>query len=140
TGIEIEDDGVLLETNQGPMHAKVVVAADGAKSLVRRHIGLEGPSRICRAIEVLTPEDPETTPEFRDHSIIIDFSNVPDGLQGYVWDFPSMVERQPRMNRGVFDSRVLPERRMADLKDLFQRYLAAKGRKMEDYKLLGNPG
>src|SRR5205823_1184117 len=107
TGLTMDGDHVLVQTDQGPLSARAVVAADGAKSTVRRHVGVTGPSRVCRAIEVLTPEDPETDPDFRDHRIVVDFSDVPRGLQGYVWDFPSMVKGEPRMNRGVFDSRVM---------------------------------
>lgn len=140
SGVQVDADGVTLATSEGPLRAKAVVAADGAKSVVRRHIGLEGPSRICRAIEVLTPEDPETTPEFREHRAVFDFSDVPDGLQGYAWDFPSAVDGQPFMNRGVFDSRVLPERPMADLKGMFEKYLSKRNRNLSDYDLMGNPG
>lgn len=138
--VRVEEDGVLLQTSTGPLRARAVVAADGAKSTVRRHIGLEGPSRICRAMEVLTPEDPAATTEFREHMALFDFSPVTDGLQGYYWDFPSSVDGEPFMNRGVFDSRVLPERPNADLKGIFKSFMDRRQRKLEEYKLMGNPG
>jgi len=139
-GLRREGNSMVLETDSGDLRAKVVVAADGAKSTVRRHIGLEGPSRVCRAIEILTPENPETTPEFLEHRVVFDFTAVPNGLQGYYWDFPSSVDGEPYMNRGVFDSRVLSERPNADLKEVFQNHLSERGLHLDGYKLMGNPG
>jgi menaquinone-9 beta-reductase len=140
TGLEVDEDGALLTTNQGQIRTKAVVAADGAKSAVRRHANLEGPSRVARAIEVLTPENPETTPEFRDHIALFDFTDIKRGLQGYAWDFPSSVGGQPFMNRGVYDSRVLPEQSKADLKAIFRDYLSERHLDLDSYELMGNPG
>jgi geranylgeranyl reductase family protein len=140
TGLEVDEDGVLLTTSRGQIRTKVVVAADGAKSAVRRHSGLEGPSRVARAIEVLTPENPETTPEFRDHIAVFDFTGIKRGLQGYAWDFPSSLRGEPFMNRGVYDSRVLPERSKADLKAIFRDYLSERHLDLDTYELMGNPG
>jgi menaquinone-9 beta-reductase len=140
TGMSVEGDCVLLETTQGPIRARAVVAADGAKSTVRRFAGLDGPSRVARLIEILTPEDPVTTPEFAHHRVVFDFTAMKQGLQGYVWDFPSAVDGEPFMNRGVFDSRVLPDQPRADLKEIFAEYLGKRGISLDDYELMGNPG
>lgn len=139
-GMSVEGDCVLLETTGGPVRARAVVAADGAKSTVRRFAGLDGPSRVARLIEILTPEDPVTAPEFVNHRVVFDFTAMKQGLQGYVWDFPSAVDGEPFMNRGVFDSRVLPNLPMADLKAIFADYLGARNISLTDYELMGNPG
>jgi flavin-dependent dehydrogenase len=60
-------------------------------------------------------------------------------LQGYYWDFPSYVEGQPVMNRGVFDSRVRPERPKADLKQTLSDELADRDLDLSDYKLKCHP-
>ena len=140
TGMRAEGECVLLDTTQGQIHARAVVAADGAKSTVRRFAGLDGPSRVARLIEILTPEDPTTSPEFVNHRVVFDFTPMKQGLQGYVWDFPSAVDGEPYMNRGVFDSRVLPDQPMADLKGIFTGYLAERSISLGDYELMGNPG
>jgi flavin-dependent dehydrogenase len=140
TGMSVEGDCVLLDTTQVPIRARAVVAADGAKSTVRRFAGLDGPSRVARLIEILTPEDPTTSPEFVHHRVVFDFTATKHGLQGYVWDFPSAVDGEPFMNRGVFDSRVLPDQPMADLKGIFADYLRERGLSLSDYELMGNPG
>ena len=140
TGMNVGGDCVLLDTTQGPLRARAVVAADGAKSTVRRFAGLDGPSRVARLVEILTPEDPTTSPEFVNHRVVFDFTATKHGLQGYVWDFPSAVDGEPYMNRGVFDSRVLPDQPMADLKGIFADYLSKRGISLADYELMGNPG
>jgi flavin-dependent dehydrogenase len=139
-GLHVESDCVLLDTTQGQIRARAVVAADGAKSTVRRFAGLDGPSRVARLIEILTPEDPTTSPEFVHHRVVFDFTPMKQDLQGYVWDFPSAVDGEPYMNRGVFDSRVLPDQPMADLKAIFAGYLSARDISLSDFELMGNPG
>ena len=41
-GLERRDDGVVVKTDGEPVHARVVVGADGLNSLVRREAGLRG--------------------------------------------------------------------------------------------------
>ncbi|MFQ5343228.1 MAG: hypothetical protein ACE5F6_16945, partial [Anaerolineae bacterium] len=128
-----------VETTQGKLQARAVVAADGANSTVRQRMGLnQSPNRISRLIEVLTPEDPNNTPEFVDHTAVFDFDCVPDGVQGYVWDFPSLINGQAHMNRGVFDSRVHPHLH-GDLRQALQQALRARRRSLADYELKGHP-
>ncbi|MFQ5594367.1 MAG: NAD(P)/FAD-dependent oxidoreductase [Anaerolineae bacterium] len=128
-----------IDTNQGRLTARAVVAADGANSTVRQKIGLnQSPNRVSRLLEILTPEDPHATPEFVDHTAVFDFDCVPDGVQGYVWDFPSLIDGQAHMNRGVFDSRVHPNLR-GDLRRALREALRARRRSLEDYELKGHP-
>lgn len=128
-----------VETNQGTLRARAIVAADGANSTVRQKLDLnQPPNRISRLIEILTPEDPETTPEFVDHMAVFDFDCVPEGVQGYVWDFPSFIGGEAHMNRGIFDSRVHAELR-GDLRAAFAQALQVRGRNLTEYQLQGHP-
>ena len=132
-------DGVELETSHGSLRARVVVAADGANSTVRRRLGLNSrPAPIARLIEVLTPENPVVTPEFVDHVAVFDFTCVPEGVQGYVWDFPSLIRGRAHMNRGVFDSRMYPQRR-GDLRQVLATALRQRGRDLAEAQLMGHP-
>jgi flavin-dependent dehydrogenase len=85
------DTYVEVTTDRAVYHAKVLVAADGSRSFVRRKLKWDDESRVARLVEVLTPEDPARLPEFRDAVAVFDFTPMDDHLQGYYWDFPSYV-------------------------------------------------
>lgn len=134
------DDYIEVITDQATFHAKTVVAADGSKSFVRRTLKWEGPSHVARLVEVLTPENAATTPEFQERTAVFEFDQTTTfGLQGYYWDFPSYVGKKPFMNRGLFDSRAQPQRPKADLKATLTSAMAERDRDLEDYKLKGHP-
>lgn len=137
--IETHDDYVEVTTDKAVFHAKVVVAADGSRSTVRQKLKWDDDSRVARLLEILTPEDARKQVEFRDGVAIFDFSRMTDGLQGYYWDFPSLVNGKPYMNRGLFDSRSRPERPKADLVQELRDALAKRERNLDDYKLKGHP-
>lgn len=136
--IEVKDDHVEAVTSTGVIHARSVVAADGSKSLVRRKLKWDDESRVARLLEILTPED-GTSGEFRTGTAVFEFGRIVDGLQGYYWDFPSLVDGKAMMNRGVFDSRIRPERPKADLVKNLRGALAERDQDLDDYKLKGHP-
>lgn len=133
------DDYVEVKTNKSVIRAKVLVAADGSRSTVRSKLKWDDESRVARLLEILTPEDPQQHIEFRESQAIFDFTPTEDGLQGYYWDFPSYVDGEPVMNRGVFDSRARPERPKVDLVGELRQSLAERQRDLDDYKLKGHP-
>jgi menaquinone-9 beta-reductase len=137
--ISVEDDHVVVVTERSTIHAKVVVAADGSRSFVRRRLKWDDDSRVARLLEVLTPEDERRQVEFREGVAIFDFTPMKDGLQGYYWDFPSYVQGDSYMNRGVFDSRARPDKEKADLPGVLAASLDERERKLEDYTLKGHP-
>lgn len=133
------EDGVIVTTASGDIHARVVVGADGAKSMVRRKMTLPGPSRVSRLVELLTPEDPASTELFRSNTAVFDFTPYDSDVQGYYWDFPSFKDGCGFMNRGLFDSRVRPEKPKADIRSTLSAELDKRQRPLEDYKLEGHP-
>lgn len=137
--ITSRDEYVEVVTERATFHARVVVAADGSRSFVRRKLKWDDDSRVARLVEVLTPEDPAAHTGFRDGVAVFDFTPMDDGLQGYYWDFPSFVKGVPFMNRGVFDSRARPEKPKADLKKVLAEGMAERDRRLEDYELKGHP-
>jgi flavin-dependent dehydrogenase len=132
-------DHVEVTTSRARIRARTVVAADGSRSIVRRKLAWDDASRVARLLEVLTPEDARRQPEFRGRVAVLDFTRMTSGLQGYYWDFPSLVRGAPFMNRGVFDSRARPERPRTDLKEDLRRMMAERGRDLDDYELMGHP-
>ncbi len=137
--ITLHPDYVSVVTNRRVIQAQVVVGADGSRSLVRQRLKWEDDSRVARLLEILTPEQAEQSWEFREGVAVFDFSHMTDGLQGYYWDFPSYVNGQPMMNRGVFDSRARPEYPKPDLKQELRAMLAQRARNLDDYELKGHP-
>lgn len=132
-------DYVQIVTEQRTFQAKVVVAADGSRSLVRQKLKWAHTGGMSRLLEVLTPEVAEQQWQFHRGAAIFDFSGMAAGLQGYYWDFPSLVKGQPFMNRGIFDSRVRPERPHVPLKELLRAALAQRGQNLDEQALKGYP-
>jgi len=137
--VATHDDYVEVKTSKSIIRAKVLVAADGSRSTIRSKLKWDDTSRVARLLEILTPEDPKEHKEFRDSCAVFDFTPTDDGLQGYYWDFPSYVNGEPFMNRGVFDSRARPERPKVDLVGELRESLAERDRNLDDYKLKGHP-
>jgi len=108
TAISPHTDFVEVTTATNTFRAKILVAADGSNSFVRRQLkwgnGRFAP-RMARLLEVLTEEE-EALPAFENGVTVFDFSAQADKLQGYVWAIPSLIQGNTVMNRGVFDSRV----------------------------------
>jgi flavin-dependent dehydrogenase len=103
TDVAVTVDGVTVRTDKRRYHAGVVVAADGAGSVVRRRLGMDYKRGLARLLEVLTPEAPDH-PDFVSPTARFDFSRMTRGLQGYYWDFPARVDGRAVMNRGVYHS------------------------------------
>ena len=131
--------GVVLRTARGDYRAAVVIGADGANSIVRRKLGLSRADRLSRLVEILTPVDPERTPEFAGHLAVFDFRPVAAGVDGYYWDFPTFRQGAPLMNRGLFDSRVRPRQSTPALKPVFAASLAQRGVELGQFALQGHP-
>jgi flavin-dependent dehydrogenase len=134
---QAEDIKVVTESET--YLAKVVVAADGASSFVKRRLKWGGESQTARLLEILTPEIAEDTFEFREGVAVFDFTPMMKGLQGYYWDFPSLIKGQPYMNRGVFDSRIRTEMPRIPLKEEFEFELSKRDRALSQYQLKGHP-
>lgn len=129
----------LLETSRGQVRARVVVGADGAKGVVRKALGLGMERRVSRLVEIfMPPRDPLAREVLRSHTAWFDFTPIRMGVQGYFWDFPTVEEGRPLVNRGVFDSRVWPDRPRSNLRTVLFEGLRERG--ISEYShILGHP-
>jgi menaquinone-9 beta-reductase len=139
--VQPEREYVVVESDTAVYHTQTLVAADGSRSRIRSKLKWnEDGGHVARLIETLTPETVETSWEMREGTAVLEFSPMTrDHLQGYYWDFPSIVDGQPQMNRGVFDSRTHRTAPKANLKQTLRDSMAERERDLEDYELKGHP-
>ncbi|MBX7236128.1 MAG: FAD-dependent monooxygenase [Caldilineales bacterium] len=137
-GVVAQPDGIEVQTERGAYRARVLVAADGSNGAVRRSLHWDDGGRKARLLEVLTPEAGDH-PAFAQGRAVFDFTPLRRGLQGYYWDFPSLVGGQPFMNRGVYDSRAVAGGPRLDLKNVLAEALARRNLHLPEYALKGHP-
>lgn len=137
--VDREPEGFLIRTNSGSLRAKVLVGADGSRGFVRSWIDArEKPPRVARLLEFVHRASWQA-PEYRERFARFDFSPSGQRLQGYYWDFPSVIQGEPYLNSGVFDGRVAPGRQRADLPQILQHASGSRQLGPEDIHLEGHP-
>jgi len=152
-----DGNGFEVQTDQGAWPARVVVGADGANSIVRRAVVDRGnradhPSQVARLLEVLLPDDGcspvsiagsagtlPLTLEGDGRRVVIDFSWITTGVQGYVWDFPTCVRNQPMHTRGIYDSRLHSHLPVSSLRQALAEALAQANGQLNPTALQGRP-
>lgn len=111
-----ESGRMRLGTERGDLLARAVVGADGSRGLIRSWIGgRETPSRVARLLEIVAPASFDDR-EFAQREARFDFTPTGKRLQGYYWDFPTVIAGRRYINSGVFDARVVSAAPRADLK------------------------
>lgn len=100
--VQPEHDGVRLETERGSYHARMVIAADGSGSLIRRRLLPGGPASVGKAVMCDIPLAGADWRGFDDQRYDFNFTAVPQGLRGYVWAFPCVIAGVPHANVGVY--------------------------------------
>lgn len=96
TRIEPDRDGVTVVTSRGrTLRAKAIIGADGAASIVRKHLFDNEKALPHRLFRTEVPMQGTTADA---PSMIYDFSPMVAGLRGYLWLFPVPGNR---LNVGV---------------------------------------
>ncbi len=96
-----DGEQVRLRTTQGEIQARAVVGADGAGSLIRRSLVDARPAWLARATMSDVPIDGQDPPGWYE----FDFRAVPEGLAGYRWAFPCLIDGRLHWNVGVYSVR-----------------------------------
>ncbi len=129
--LERTDRGWRLETSARTISARVVAACDGAGSAVRKLLRIPEAARKGHLYVAETPvERGDTGPR----SGLCDFDlGVSDaGIEGYYWDFPTVVSGAPAVSRGIYHANFTAR---PDLKQHLARSLAARGVDIAHVKL-----
>jgi flavin-dependent dehydrogenase len=159
---------VLVETDAGEFSAQVVVGADGSKGVTRRVVQPGAGGHTARVLELLTPViaslvpsearelgteprnlssgkealrrsgEPRAAEHHADHAYL-DFFPVPAGIAGYVWDFPTQVNREPMRCWGIYDANLRPHAARPHLKAPLVDEMSRHGLDLNDNDLQGHP-
>ncbi|HEX3595506.1 MAG TPA: FAD-dependent monooxygenase, partial [Polyangiaceae bacterium] len=128
SALTVHERGVAVKTPKGLLHARVVVGADGVGSFVRRAAGLGRDDLLAQVLELDT--EPVTGDPPRN---VLHFDTEDRRFPGYTWDFPTVVDGEPMVCRGIYHLRL--DDRAVDLKALFARRLASRGLELDRYKV-----
>lgn len=143
--VQPQDDHVIIETNVGEFHARVVVGADGSNGITRRSILPKDPVYTARVLEVLTPIQPFPDSsdigdgQARERTAFFDFFPVPENIAGYVWDFPTQVEGTSMRCWGVYDTNLLAHKKRPVLKQPLSKEMMRQGFDLNQYEIQGHP-
>ena len=122
-GFAHENDKIKIVTNKREYLGNILIGADGANSKVRQKMNLLNKPILAPGLEVFANADPQYDKEFYNNKAVIDFSYINQGLQGYLWHFPCLIDGKPAMNHGIIDFRINNNKRKLNLKNLLKNDL-----------------
>ena len=128
-GLVIGHD-ITIQTSQGSLQTRAVVGADGVAGVTRRLAGFSRPTLRAQVVELDTEGTSHDLP--RD-TVVFDF--VERSLRGYAWDFPTLVDGEPLMCRGVYVLHDGEDRPTNETRTQLAHYLAARGLDIARYKV-----
>ena len=133
--LQIEEDYVIVHTNEGDIHAKVVVGADGSNGITRQKVFPNLSGNKARLLEVPTPN----TDQNRDSKAFFEFLPVTQGIAGYIWDFPTQVDGQLIRSWGIYDANLFPDAHRPSLKDILFTEMKNQGWNPDTFELKSHP-
>ena len=123
--------GWRLTTARRTLTARLVAACDGAGSSVRKLLHLRESARKGHLYVAETPVAPVDAGP-RAGLCDFDLRVADDGVEGYYWDFPTVIAGAPAVNRGIYHANFTPR---PDLKRHLARSLARRGVDIASVKL-----
>lgn len=137
--LQVEDDYVVVHTDKGDIHAQVVVGADGSNSATRQSIFPDFSGSKARVLEVLTPSSNQNSTQHSDTSAFFDFLPVPQGIAGYIWDFPTQIDGRSIRCWGIYDANLHTMKHRSPLKDTLFTEMKNHGWNPSSLELQGHP-
>ena len=111
--------------------ARLVAACDGAGSTVRKLLGIREAARKGHLYVAETPTAPADEGPRRG-LCDFDLGVADDGIEGYYWDFPTVVDGAPAVSRGIYHANFTAR---PDLKRHLAESLRARGLDIAQLKL-----
>jgi len=140
--LSCKDDTVVVETPKRNLTTKILVGADGAKSMIRQKLYRKsqtgGPRTTCSTLRLMEQVDTDC-PEHRDMEAVIDFTQTfRHGIPGYAWSLPVINQGQTWLNIGVCNFRISSDKGCS-LRQLLREFLPSRGVSMDESRLDSHP-
>ena len=137
--LEVDDDRVIVYTDRGDIHAQVVVGADGSNGATRQRVFPDFSGNKARVLEILTPISDQKSNQRSDINAFFDFLPVPQGIAGYIWDFPTQVNGNLFRCWGIYDANLNRPKQRPPLKDPLFTEMEDHGWDPDSLELKGHP-
>jgi flavin-dependent dehydrogenase len=115
--------GWRVTTSARTITTRLLAACDGAGSSVRKLLGLREAARKGH-LYVLETEACDADAGPRDELCDFDLAPSERGLEGYYWDFPTVIAGARAVSRGIYHANFTPRR---DVKEQLARSLSERG-------------
>ncbi|MFN2216377.1 MAG: NAD(P)/FAD-dependent oxidoreductase, partial [Anaerolineales bacterium] len=112
--IHTNNGKVIVETDKGTFHSRVVVGADGSNGVTRNCFFPDKKLQAARLLEIRLKEEIGSYPD--NYPAVFDFTPISSGIAGYTWDFPALKDGVLERCTGIFDNNMQIRRSKPALK------------------------
>lgn len=117
---------LLVKSNKGIYNVKVLIGADGALSKVRHKMKLQNKSHLALTFEIFAESNSDYDSEFDEKKIVLDFTPIKKGLQGYIWHTPCINNHKPFIGHGIANLRYCIDKSKGNMKEIFTKELLSR--------------